>query len=141
MCPPLLKLCGEAEYRAHYQRVYVDGGAVVTFDGMEVSFFPEQFGHSFYRDSTPTARDKADFQRQRAERIDWIGAVLRDPSAEVYRRQMPDGKTHRIALWARQRYAVIVQIRKKRPNSARFITAYVVDSDSALAKMRGNPRW
>ena len=70
-----------------------------------------------------------------------VAAALKDHSAEVYRRQMGDGKTHRIALWPHERYAVIVQFRKKFPNSARFITAYVVDSDSALAKMRGNPRW
>jgi hypothetical protein len=141
VCPPLLKLPGEDEYRAHYRTVYVNGGPVVTFDGMEVSFFPEQFAHSFYRDSTPTAKDKAHFDRERAERMDWIGAVLRDSAAEVYRREMDNSRRHRIALWLHERYAVIVQIRRNRPNSARFITAYVVDSNRALAKMRGNPRW
>jgi hypothetical protein len=39
------------------------------------------------------------------------------------------------------RYAVIVQLDPRRPSQARFITAYVVDSPSALAKMRANPPW
>jgi hypothetical protein len=113
----------------------------MTFDGIKVSFFPEQFYHAFFRDSSPTTKDKACFERARAERMYWIKALLEDASAEVYRRCMPDGKMMRIALWRHERYAVIIQLRKNRKEAARFITAYVVASASALAKMRGNPRW
>lgn len=141
MCLPLLTLCGQAEYRAHYQRIYVEAGPVVTFDDITVSFFAEQFNHAFFRDTTPTAKDKACFDRVRAQRMDWIRALLTDPWAEVYRRQMPDGSTRRIALWVQKRYTVVVQLRQNRPRSARFITAHVVDSDAALAKIRGNPKW
>ena len=41
----------------------------------------------------------------------------------------------------RFRYAVIIQIDSRNAHRARFITAYVVDSPSALTKMRSNPRW
>jgi hypothetical protein len=142
MCPPpLLRLADEGAYRQHYENALVRGGPILTFDGLSVAFYPEQFRHAFFRDSSRTARDKARFDLQRAGRMDWIRAVLEDSSAEVYRRHMPDGTTRRIALWLQERYAVIVELRKGRPNQGRFITAYVVDSESALAKMRSNPRW
>jgi hypothetical protein len=73
--------------------------------------------------------------------MNWIKAVLEDPTLEVYRRVMPDSKVRRIALEPTARYAVIIQIDSSKPLRARFITAYVVDSASALTKMRSNPMW
>lgn len=113
----------------------------MTFDGLGVWFYAEQFDQAFFRDSSPSAHDKAVFSQERAKRMKWIEAILKDASAEVYRRQMDDGKLARIALWQHERYAAIIQLRPNRPGSARFITAYVVDSETAMAKMRGNPKW
>src|SRR3990170_1828658 len=96
--PALLKLPDEAAYRDHYRRAFVKVSPLLTFDGIKVNFFPEQFNHAFFRDSSRTAKDKARFDWQRAERIEWIKEVLADPRAEIYRRLMPDGKTMRIML-------------------------------------------
>jgi hypothetical protein len=46
--PPLLVLTGESEYESHYNSVYVSQGPVVTFDRIEVHFYPEQFRHAVY---------------------------------------------------------------------------------------------
>ena len=138
--PPLLRLASPSEYRRHYITQYCHS-SIRTFDGISVRFFPEVFGHAFYRDSSPTAHDKAVFDYDRAARLDWIRAVLQNPAAELYRRTMPNSSVRRIALHGPTRYAVIIQPGKRDPTQARFITAYIVDSNSALAKMRSNPRW
>jgi hypothetical protein len=137
---PLLVLPDDRNYRAHFEAQYCRA-PVLTFDGIAVQFFPEMFDHAFYRDSSPTAQDKAVFDLQRAQRMDWIRAVLADPSVELYRRVMPNSKVRRIALESTTLYTVIIQMDPRSSSRARFITAYVVDSASALAKMRANPRW
>ena len=73
--------------------------------------------------------------------VPWIRNVLEDPALEVYRRVMPNSQIRRIALESTAHYAVIIQIDSSSPLQARFITAYVVDSASALASMRTNPKW
>ncbi|GAB4543575.1 MAG: hypothetical protein Kow0063_36850 [Anaerolineae bacterium] len=138
--PPLLVLPGEKDYRAHFEAEYCRA-PVVTFDGISVHFFPGMFDHAFYRDSSPTARDKANFDLQRAQRMSWIKVMLDNPTSELYRRVMPNSKVRRIVLEPTAPYAVIIQIDSRDPSRARFITAYVVNSASALRKMRSNPRW
>ncbi len=54
---------------------------------------------------------------------------------------MPNSKIRRVALETSVPYAVIIQIDSRNPLRARFLTAYLVDSGSALGKMRSNPRW
>jgi len=138
--PPLRSLPNEAAYRAYFQAQYCNA-TTVTFDGITVRFFPGMFDHAFYRDSSRTAKDKANFDLRRAERMDWIRAVLEDSNLELYRRVMPNSKVRRIALEPTTPYAVIIQIDSHNASRARFITAFVVDSPSALNKMRANPEW
>ena len=138
--PPLLSLPNEAAYRTYFEAQYCNT-TVVTFDGITVQFFPEMFNHAFYRDSSRTAKDKANFDLKRAQRMDWIKAVLQDSSLELYQRVMPNSKVRRIALESSTPYAVIIQIDSRNAHRARFITAYIVDSPSALTKMRSNPKW
>ena len=138
--PALLALPNEQHYRAYFIAQYCNA-QIVTFDDITVRFFPGMFGHAFYRDSGPSVKDKANFDLQRAQRMDWIRAVLTDPSVELYRRVMPNSKIRRIALEPTVRYAVIIQIDNRNPSRARFTTAYVVDSNRVLTNMRSNPRW
>lgn len=138
--PPLRSLPDEAAYRAYFEAQYCNA-TIVTFDGITVRFFPGMFGHAFHRDSSRTTKDKANFDLRRAERIDWIKAVLEDSSLKLYRRVMPNSKVRRIALEPTTPYAVIIQIDSHNAHRARFITAFVVDSSSALNKMQANPKW
>lgn len=135
--PPLLILADQDEYRDYFDKHYVHGPPVTTFDGIRVVFYPQHFGHAFFRDSTPTAGDKAHFDVFRAQRMNWIPAILGDPAMEVYRRVMPNRKVRRIALEPSTPYAVVIEMRR---HNGVFITAYKVDS-GPLQKMRGNPRW
>lgn len=72
--------------------------------------------------------------------MDWIAAILKDGKAELYKRIMPDDAVRRIALWGQERYTAIIHMDKS-GRRANFVTAYSVDSDVALQKMRGNPAW
>ncbi len=137
--PPLLNLPSAADYEAHWVANYVNVGPFRTFDNIPVRYSTDTFKHAFYRDSSRYAHDKINFDWDRASRMDWISYVLEDRSVELYRRVV-DGKTRRIALVGSERYVVIIQL-TQRPTWARFITAYIVDSQSALAKMRSNPKW
>ncbi len=138
--PPLLMLGDEAAYRKHWLQNYVDSSPLTTFDGIAVRFFPEAFDHAFFKDSITRSSAKDTFDFERARRMDWIASVLGNSSTELYRRLMSNGKTRRIALVTSKRYAVIIQLGAVR-KPARFITAYLVDSESALKNMRANPKW
>jgi len=140
--PPLLDLPNEAAYRAKFQRDYVDGASVLTPDGITVRFYPEKFHHAFHRSSTRRVQDKAVFDRQRAQRMDWIRAVLTDPSVERYRDPRKLGEFWCVVLEPTTPYVVIIQLYKRNPPTARFITAFVVeDGWGYLIKTRRMPRW
>ena len=138
--PPLLELPNENAYREHFQKHYLPPAVIHTFDGICVRFFEGNFDHAFYYESVRGSGKKDRLSRQRAQRMGWIASVLQDRSAELRRRIMPNRTVRRIALIPSERYGVIIQVDKggKRAN---FVTAYVVGSDEALRKMRGNPIW
>ncbi len=138
--PPLLNLSNEAAFREHFRRRYLMPGTLTTFDGILVRFFDRSFDHAFFTESVRGSAVKDRFDLSRAERMDWIASVLRDRTAELYRRVMPNGKVRRVALMPAERYAVIIAM-ERNLKRATFVTAYVVNSDSAMNKMRSNPRW
>ena len=138
--PPLVTYATEAEYRAHYERLYCQG-PVVTHDGISVRFRKEKFGHCFF-ESTHRNQTKDAFSRQRAERMDWIQAALQDAHADLLQgwdkaRHRYD-PTYRVAL-VQGNYAVVIQIANAK--AANFVTAYVVDTPASLAKIKGSPKW
>ena len=138
--PPLLNLPNENDYKQHFQKRYLPPAVIHTFDAIRVRFFPHNFHHAFYYESVRGSGQKDKLSTQRAQRMNWIAAVLKNTSAELYRRIMPNKTVRRITLIPSERYAVIIQVDKggKRAN---FVTAYVVESDMAIGKMRGNPKW
>lgn len=138
--PPLLRLDGESAYRDHFRDGYLPPAEIHTFDGIHVRFFDGNFHHAFYCESSRGSGKKDRWSLQRAERMDWIAAVLQDRTAELYRRDMPDRTVRRIALIPSERYTVVIQVNKDQ-RRANFVTAYVVESDTALRKMRSNPKW
>ena len=138
--PDLLRLPGAEEYREHYSRSLVQR-QITTWDGWRVRFYPETFHHAFYTSTCRHAPAKDVFDLSRAERMDWIGALLAAPSVETYRRVVR-GKTRRLFLEPTSRYLVVTEVRGQvDERRAVFITAYVVRSLSALAKIRSNPPW
>lgn len=138
--PPLVYYQSTEEYLAHYERVYCRA-PVISFDGIEVRFRKSRFRHIFFESSRRDEK-KDIFSIQRSERIDWIKAALRDSAAELYvgwdkkgRRYDP---SHRVAV-AVGNYVVIIRLSS--PRAAEFVTAFVADSASTIAKIRSGPIW
>jgi hypothetical protein len=79
----------------------------------------------------------------RAERIDWIKAALEDPDAELYvgwdSKKKQHNQNSRVALVVGD-YVVVIRLGAG-SMTAQFVTAYVADSTSTLAKIKGSPRW
>ncbi|MCE5336703.1 MAG: hypothetical protein LLG06_19155 [Desulfobacteraceae bacterium] len=138
--PPLVYYSTEAEYRSHFERVYC-AGSIATFDGITVRFQKDCFDHCFF-ESTRRNQVKDAFSRQRAERVDWIKATLQDPNADLYigwdRKKKRYDKSHRVAIVIGN-YVVVIRMSGSR--AAQFVTAYVADSASTLAKIKKSPRW
>jgi len=138
--PPLVYYRTEAEYRTHFEHVYCQH-AVITFDGIAVRFRKECFDHCFC-ESTRRNQVKDAFSSQRAERIDWIKATLKDPNAKLHvgwdRKKKRYDRSHRVAVLAGN-YVVVIRMSGNR--AAQFVTAYVADSASTLDKIKKNPNW
>ena len=138
--PSLVSYRTVGEYRAHFERVYCQG-PVTTFDGIAVRFRKNRFDHCFY-ESSQRNQAKDTFSTPRAEHIDWIKAALEDPNAELHVGW--DGKkkrydsSHRVALVVGD-YVVVIRLSGNQ--KAQFVTAYVADSPSTLAKIKGSPKW
>jgi hypothetical protein len=130
----------EAEYISHYNRVYCQG-PIITFDGISVRFRKNRFNHCFY-ESTKRNQIKDIFSTQRAERIDWIKAALQDPNADLHvgwdRKKKRYDASHRVALVV-SNYVVVIRLSGNL--SGQFVTAYIADTPSTLAKIKGSPKW
>ena len=138
--PPLLRFETEWEYRLHFEQVYCRG-ALATFDGIAVRFEKKDFDHCFYESSNRNGvKDR--FSTLRAERMDWIKTALQDDQAGLFvgwdsrRRRYDHGR--RVAL-VMGNYVVVIRITG--PMKARFVTAFVADSQRTLDKIRRSPRW
>ncbi len=134
--PPLVQYPTELEYRRHFEQVYCRG-PIETFDGIQVRFRKGMFDHCFF-ESVNTKDDT--FSPRRAERIDWIKAVLQDANAELREgwdnQKKRPARDRRVALVVNS-YVVIIRIRGSR---ADFVTAFVATGNS-IRKIRTNPLW
>lgn len=135
--PPLVDYPTEQEYFKHYVKVYCCK-PISTFDGIAVRFRRDQFYHCFFE----SVHSKDDtFSIARAERIDWIMAVLQDQHAEL--RVGWDNQSKQPAL--NRRVAIVsgdyvVVIRLHGANKAAFVTAFVA-GDKTIRQIRTNPLW
>ena len=122
--PPFVTYKSEAEYRKHFEQDYCSG-TISTFDGIQVRFRKSDFDHCFFESFL--AKDDT-FSIRRAERIDWIKAVLEDRSAKLYvgwdKKKKRLDKKRRVAI-VEDDYIVIVALTRK--GNARFVTAFVSD--------------
>ena len=142
MSPPLLHLPDEGAYRQHFIRTYCRG-TIETHDGIPVFFHHDRFDHAFY-ESTNRDGAKDAFSPLRAQRMDWIGATLSNPSAIRYqgwnasrRRFEP---TRRVDL-LHEEFVVVLRLGLRRNGAlkANFITCF--QADNSIAKIRRSPLW
>lgn len=134
--PALVNYQTELEYRRHFERVYCQG-TIQTFDGIKVRFRKQQFDHCFFE--SIACKDDT-FSIKRAERVDWIKAVLEDENVELRlgwdNKKKRAANDRRVALVV-DGYVVVIRIRGSR---ASLITAFVANSKS-IEKIRTNPLW
>ena len=144
--PSLLNLQDQAEYQKHWIIHYSKKG-LQTFDGIVARFRHQDFEHAFFE----SVNSKDDiFSWKRAERMDWIASTLRDPTSELYvgwnKKEKKYDDQRRVAI-AMGNYVVVIEISKKNPKQARFVTAYVADTParpsrpSTIDMIRKSPRW
>jgi len=144
--PPLVNYSSENEYRDHFERVYCHA-VLETFDGVKVRFRKSDFDHGFF-ESSNKAGSKDAFSRRRAERIDWIAAVLRDPTCELYQgwdnvKKRSDAR-RRVSV-ANEDYVVVIRFTGKKRSE--FVTAFVADPSmgpgkpSTVDRIRNGPKW
>jgi hypothetical protein len=138
--PPLVQYATEQEYRAHFEQVYCCG-VLQCFDGIAVRFNKSDFDHCFFESSR---RDgvKDQFSPLRAERIDWIKAALQDGQADLFvgwdskKRRYDHGRRVTLVMG---NYVVVIRLMGSL--KARFVTAFVADSDRTLKRIKESPRW
>lgn len=144
--PSLLNFQEQDEYKKYWINNYCKKG-IQTFDGITVYFRHQDFEHAFF-ESVETKDDT--FSRKRAERMDWIAATLRDSTSELFIGWNQKSKKYddqrRVAI-VMGNYVVIVEISKKKPRQAKFVTAFVADTPakpgrpSTIDKIRKSPKW
>jgi hypothetical protein len=139
--PPYVLHSKPSEYARHFRSKYCQS-SVTTFDGIEVSFHPSQFRHAFYTSRRGEGQSKTIFDFERAKRIDWIEAALKDRKA--YLRQGFDTEKkiprldRRVCLVSRN-YVVVIQLLKKRDRAV-FITAFLANQ-RARNLILASPPW
>lgn len=141
MPPPLLCLANEADYRAHFLGKYCNAPRT-TRDGIPVHFLERHFGHAFFESANRSKGDKSVFSRERAERIEWIGEALADPSAELFvgwnQKKGAHDPSRRVTV-VFEDYLVVLQV-VERKALAYFTTAFVA-GPRTLAMVRSGPLW
>jgi hypothetical protein len=139
--PPLVHYETVQEYRVHFERVYC-AGPVSCFDGIVLRFQKKDFDHCFFESGN---RDgvKDTFSTLRAERIDWIKTALQDGDALLFvgwdRNKRRYDHDRRVAL-VMGNYVVVIRLMKDQ-KKARFVTAFVADSDRTLNRIKRGKKW
>jgi len=115
---------------------------IKTFDNIEVYFYSNMFDHCFFESHNRKKGDKSILSYNRLEKIYWIKDALEDPSSLI--KMGWDSKTksydhsRRVTL-VKGNYIVVILI--YRHKKARFITAYEVNDDENLRKIKNSPNW
>lgn len=118
----------------------IDGAIAST--GYCILRCDETKAHLGFFDSSQRNRIKDTFSRLRAERLEWIAVALQDAAADRFQGWDRDTKTYdktrRVTLVCGN-YVVVIALTGA--TSARFLTAYVADTPSTLAKLKTSPKW
>ena len=135
-------------YKNIYKRYYCKK-PIITFDGISVKFYVDNFEHAFYESRNRRAKDKSKFSYKRANRIYWIKWVLENPKAQLYigynLKIRSYDSSRRVAVCVDD-YVVIISIDKRNNKRAKFITAYVADGingkgQKAIDLIKSGPKW
>lgn len=136
----LLILNSETDYKTYYINEYCNKENY-THDGLRVKFRPERFEHAFYESKSRKKKDKSIFSWDRATRMNWIKKALNDRSLTIYAGWDSSKKrydhTRRVCLVTPDGYVIVLRLAG--PNTAIFVTAYVIDDPEVEAKIKSSP--
>lgn len=133
------------EYKEHFKSVYCRN-EIYTFDGIRVYFKEDKFNHSFYESPLRDGKKSSQLSVVRAQRINWVKYVLENSSAELYQGWNKDVKRHepdrRVSLLL-DNYVVVIEFSLKldRTLKANFVTAYVLNGEYTIKKIKECPAW
>jgi hypothetical protein len=115
---------------------------IITFDDILVSFYPNMFNHCFYESANRQAKDKSLISLNRLEKILWIKDTLQDPTALLKQGWDKDEKKYvndRRVAFVKNNYIVIIRFTGTK--KASFVTAYELQEDDNIAKIKTSPQW
>jgi len=134
-------LMTEEELREIWKKEYCKQ-TIKTFDDIVVQFFDSMFDHCFYESADRRKKDKSILSLNRLEKIYWIKDALLDPDAELKvgwdSQSKSYNRSRRVTLVKGNYVVVILLFAEKR---ARFITAYEVNEDENLEKIKSSPAY
>lgn len=142
--PALVVYATWQEYLDHYKREYCRS-TVITHDGIRVYFTEQRFQHAFWRISRHKG-PKDTFDPKRAERIDWIKAVLISTEALLLQGWNNYTKSYeperRVSILVDD-YIVVVEMCFGRNGELRanFVTAFVAADEKTQGKVQTAPPW
>lgn len=142
--PALVFYNTSQEYKAHFKSVYCRN-EIYTFDKIRVYFKEDNFNHSFYESPLRDGKKSGDLSLPRAQRIDWIKHVLENADADLLQGWNKDAKRYepdrRVSL-VLDNYVVVIRLSLKIETlKASFVTAYVLNGDCTLNKIKSGPKW
>lgn len=139
--PEFVYLDSEEEYRKYYIEKYCNR-KIETWNHVEVKFYSDKFEDAFFESVNNKKRDKTKFSIERAKRIDWVEAALKNENAEIYQGWDRDkkqlSKNRRVVVISPENYVVILNLLKD--GSAKFITAYLADSPMTAKLIKKGPK-
>lgn len=115
---------------------------IKTFDNIEVQFYSSMFDHCFFESVNRREKDKSILSLNRLEKIYWIKDALLDTSSLLKKGWNRNTKSYtdssRVNL-VKDNYIVVIKLLNS--NKARFITAYEVNNEENLEKIKNSPDW
>lgn len=138
--PQLLNFEHDDEYLDRYRDVYCTN-PIITFDGFQVRFRRADYFHLFCKEEYEGGPRNV-FVPQRAQRMDWIKTTLEDNAATLKfgwdRRTRGTMFDRRVAL-VQGNYTVTIQF--EAADSARIVTAFVMDVPANVSNLLLQPTW
>lgn len=142
MCPNLLILNSEEEYKKFYEDNYCKA-PIVTHDNIRIFFPKDKFSHAFFEASNRDG-NKNIFSEKRSQRMNWIKKTLENQDAKLFQgwdkntsQYIPD----RRVTFVYQNFVVVValSLNKKGSLKGNFITCY--QADNSISSIKKSPEW
>lgn len=131
----------EAELREIWSKEYCEQ-TIITFDDIEVKFYSNMFDHCFYESANRKEKDKSILSLNRLEKIYWIKDTLADPTSirkQGWDRNKKTYNNSRRVNLVKGNYIVVIRIYGNK--KAKFVTAYEINNDNNLQKIKDSPDW